>query len=526
MRNLSDVVVSPDGRFVYVLAENDSAITWFSRDPATGELTFEDCLSSSTNYQGDCHLTAYSTTGGALTGMGAPVALAISKDANGSNLYTASAYDSAVASFSRDPVTGAVSFLNCISGDDGISNCTTAPALDSFHTGMESTEDIAVSADGKSAYAVSSTDDTLIRLSRSPVDGSLGFVDYTQAPGVNWPQGVTVSPDDTSVYVAGSLDDAVVHFVRNPANGSVSFGSCVAGGTVPGCANLGTDGDNGLSTVWSLEVTPDGTALYAVTNDDHGLARFTRASNGTLTFNGCLSGEGDTSCTHIPGTTSDGQGSPAWFPEPLAISNDSQSVYLGGTYGSSVITFNRGTGSELSFGGCISSDPSLDGTCTLTPGASLNFADYELYDLAGIALSPDDSSLYTASGIPRTLTHFNRGGAVDTKIDGKASAAKTQKQRGHKIVVAVKVRAKEKLKAKATGSVKAKSRSYKLKPVSKSVSNGKKTTVKLKPKKSKDAKKIAKALKKGSKGKAKIKVVLSDAAGNSKKTRLAVKLKA
>jgi subtilisin family serine protease len=113
---------------------------------------------------------------------------------------------------------------------------------------------------------------------------------------------------------------------------------------------------------------------------------------------------------------------------------------------------------------------------------------------------------------------------VDTTVDGKASAAKTQKQKGRKIVVKVKVKAGEDLDATASGKVTVKKKSYKLKKAAKSIAQDKSATLKLKPKKSKDNKKIAKALKKA-KGKAKIDVILADGAGNSKKSKLSVTLK-
>ena len=54
---------------------------------------------------------------------------------------------------------------------------------------------------------------------------------------------------------------------------------------------------------------------------------------------------------------------------------------------------------------------------------------------------------------------------------------------------------------------------------------GKSKTLKLKPKRSKDSKKIAKALKKGKKAKAKLTVKLTDGVGNVVTEKLGVKLK-
>jgi hypothetical protein len=114
---------------------------------------------------------------------------------------------------------------------------------------------------------------------------------------------------------------------------------------------------------------------------------------------------------------------------------------------------------------------------------------------------------------------------VDARLKGSAAAKKTQRRNGRKIAVKAKVKAQEDLVAKGNGQIKVHKRSYALRPITKTVSSGKSKTLKLKPKKSKDAKKIAKALKKGKKAKAKLTVKLTDEAGNKKTTKLSVKLK-
>ena len=118
-----------------------------------------------------------------------------------------------------------------------------------------------------------------------------------------------------------------------------------------------------------------------------------------------------------------------------------------------------------------------------------------------------------------------RAFTVDTKVEGSASAKGKQKQKGKKVVVKVKAKAKEDLDATGKGKVKVGKKSYKLKSVTKSVSQGNSKNLKLKPKKAKDAKKIVKAMKKGKKAKAKLEVKLTDEAGNRKTTKLSVKLK-
>ncbi len=122
-------------------------------------------------------------------------------------------------------------------------------------------------------------------------------------------------------------------------------------------------------------------------------------------------------------------------------------------------------------------------------------------------------------------TPASRSFTVDTSPpDGNASAKKEQKQKGKTIVVRAKVKAGEDLDVKASGKVKV-NPTYKLKPLTKSVGSGNSKNLKLRLKKSKDAKKIAPALKQGKKATAKLEVNLTDEAGNTKTKKLSVKLK-
>ena len=124
-------------------------------------------------------------------------------------------------------------------------------------------------------------------------------------------------------------------------------------------------------------------------------------------------------------------------------------------------------------------------------------------------------------------------------VDGSASAAKSQKQRGSQVAVRVRATATEDLAAKATGRVVVGKESFKLKPAKMGVSvasssgsakaAGKKASktriLKLIPKKNRDEKKIVQALKKGKKVIAKVTVKLADEAGNKDRDKLKVKLK-
>ena len=113
---------------------------------------------------------------------------------------------------------------------------------------------------------------------------------------------------------------------------------------------------------------------------------------------------------------------------------------------------------------------------------------------------------------------------TDTRLKGRASAARTQRQTGKRIVVKVRVKAKEKLTAKVTGQIQV-NPAYKLKSQKAKLNAGETKTLKLKPKRNSAARKIARALKRGEKATARLAVRLSDRVGNRESERLRVKLK-
>ena len=114
-------------------------------------------------------------------------------------------------------------------------------------------------------------------------------------------------------------------------------------------------------------------------------------------------------------------------------------------------------------------------------------------------------------------------GLTDTDLAGTASAARTQKQRRKRIRVEVVVEAKEPLTVEASGKIKV-NPAYKLKPTTVELAAVQTEALKLKPRRA-QAKKIADAWSRGERAKAKLWVMLTDAAGNSETEKLRVRLK-
>ena len=91
LRQASAVVVSPDDAHVYVASEQDDAVVHFTRDAATGDLTY---------------VATYVNGENNVTGLNDPVDLAVSAD--GANLYVVGKQDDAVVVFASDATDGAL----------------------------------------------------------------------------------------------------------------------------------------------------------------------------------------------------------------------------------------------------------------------------------------------------------------------------------------------------------------------------------------------------------------------------------
>jgi 6-phosphogluconolactonase (cycloisomerase 2 family) len=248
----SSVVVSPDGANVYAAGQQDSGLAVFSRDVVTGSLTFVEALLDGT---------------GGVDGLSNPEALAISPD--GASLYVAATGDNAIGVFSRNPLSGTLTYVEM--QQDGVGGVD----------GLQTTQAVAVSPDSKHVYATSTDEDAVAVFSRQAGSGALTFVEFKQdgdgdIDGLDFARGLAFSPDGAYLYVAGELDDALAVFSRDSNSGALTFVEVQKNGVA---------GVDGLDGAYGVAVSPLGNYVYVASESGDSLAVFSRdAASGLLTF--------------------------------------------------------------------------------------------------------------------------------------------------------------------------------------------------------------------------------------------------
>lgn len=203
LRSVTRIVISPDGTSLYASAPRQSAVTEFARDPETGLLSYRGCLSGESRGLGPgnpCRPVPTALEAGFDSGLWLLGALAISAD--GRSLYGAAKGDDAIAAFSRDPGSGALSYIE------------SEPTLDRPN-------DLALPPSGRGLYVAATGDAAAVRLARDPGSAALSFGGcLTARRSVAQPQGpCTLTPGlgspsslafaGRTLYAAAGKQDAI-----------------------------------------------------------------------------------------------------------------------------------------------------------------------------------------------------------------------------------------------------------------------------------------------------------------------------
>jgi DNA-binding beta-propeller fold protein YncE len=209
LRGASDIVVTADGRFVYVTGELSSAVVALSRNRHTGTISplhgsggcAEDIAIPPASGDGRCVVL--------VPGLGGAKALAISPD--GRFVYVASFDPGGVAVLARNPATGTLGPLTgpgaCLTPagpDPAPAGCTAADSL-------RGATAVALAPGGGALYVAATTGNAVLRIDRDPGTGLLGALAPShQIDGLNAPAGMALAPDGRNLYLASPIDNTVL----------------------------------------------------------------------------------------------------------------------------------------------------------------------------------------------------------------------------------------------------------------------------------------------------------------------------
>lgn len=229
------IAISADGAWVYVAAELDNAINILSRNPVTGTLDYVGKVTNSDP---------------GVSGLNGAVGLALSPDPNQKHLYATSYAGDSLTAWSRNPTTGALTFIEAKT--DGVGGVD----------GLNGGDGPEISADGRFMYTSGDVDNAVATFARNPDTGTVSQTDLERdgVDGVNGIAGVTlftISPDQKHLYAPGEFDDALAVFSRNSLTGALGFQEVLL------------DSDpviDGLDGAEGVVVSPDGKNIYVGSN--------------------------------------------------------------------------------------------------------------------------------------------------------------------------------------------------------------------------------------------------------------------
>ena len=366
----ADVAASADGRSVYAVAQGDSAIVNFVRNTTTGALTPIGCIDDVD--PGEAPDSCAQTTDGML----GATEVVVSRD--GADVYVGSEGDRAIVWFNRNPSTSGLNVGGCVRDDSSSAGCSKSSA------GLDIVDDIAITQDGKNLYAISRLDSAVVTLNRDTATGELtpaGCIEDVGGPslgcnglsaGLGFGSGIDVSPDGTSVYAVSRGDSAIVHFQRNTSPGALLPMGCIDDPTGPGTCASSTPG---LETARSVEVSPDGRTVYVTAITSPGLSALTRfdrnTTTGALSPARCLSPQAG--CDFLP-------------PESRRI-NETAITPAGAallTGGNDLALFGRDATGTEGYLDCLG-----EVVCSQGPNG--------VNRVGGVTVAPNSTSVYTAS---------------------------------------------------------------------------------------------------------------------------------
>lgn len=196
------IAISPDDAHVYVTSSGDHRVLVFARQ-ADGDLAFVNSLQDGS---------------GGVDGLNGADQIVISAD--GKSVYVSSPVEHSIATFARDPASGALTFVNGLI--DGVSGVD----------GLFGAHAIAVSDDGAHVYVGGLGEDAIAVFQRDTTTGALSPYkvyrngDMSGAVPIAGLDGVIrlrLAPHRNHLYAVSVNDNALVVFQRDPATGDLAW---------------------------------------------------------------------------------------------------------------------------------------------------------------------------------------------------------------------------------------------------------------------------------------------------------------
>ncbi len=387
------IVLSPDGRNVYVASSESDAIAVFRRNPKRGTLKQSKKLAGCVAAQG---------AGGCAPAIGldAPNSLAVSPD--GLNVYATSRDSSTVTAFARIPKSGALVQVvgGCVSGPP-IPGCTVGRAL-------LAPDVLVASPDGRNVYAGSFFGNEVAVFSRDPATGALsqaagttGCLAETTAEGcalgiaLKSVEGMAISGDGASVYLASALSNALVALARDPSSGGLTQATdgsgCIVEAALTGC----TTGVQ-LAGANAVTVSPNDESVYVTSLFSNSVTSFTRTTGSTA----LTQKPGTAGCLIFLRAAGCSFGRALRSPEGIAVSPDGANVYAAAYTSDSIAVLDRGKG------GAVAQKPGRAGcVAPQAPGCTRARA---LQGVSSLAVSPDGRHLYATAAESDAIGIFRR----------------------------------------------------------------------------------------------------------------------
>ncbi|HEY2716318.1 MAG TPA: beta-propeller fold lactonase family protein [Solirubrobacterales bacterium] len=389
------IAISPDGRSVYVAASKSSSIAVFARNPQTGAL-------KQPKGKAGCVAAKAEHGCGLAIGLIGPNSVAVSPD--GQYVYATSRGGSSLTSFLRDKKTGALvqlppSSSGCISGLP-IPECTAARAL-------VDPDVVVVSPDGKNVYVGAFAGNAVVSFARNAASGALTQLEGTAGcialatggcatgVGLGAIEGLDISPDGTAVYAAAASSNAIAVLARNAETGALAQATDKTG-CITNVETTGCTTGRQIAGANTVAVGPQG-AVYVTSLLSNSITSFSEAEPAKLVQN-----EGAAGCLIFLRSAGCAFGRAMSAPEGVAVSPDGSSVYVTAFATGAIDVMDRdpktgGVEQKPHRAGCVA--PKSVSGCTL--GRALAGS-------GSAVVSPDGRNVYSTAFVSNAVDVFRR----------------------------------------------------------------------------------------------------------------------